>query len=258
MLDRNEREDCKLLGRLLIACGAGFLALAPVDRACALTLDTTPGWNGSQMEGTFELQQAWGETFTLAAPASLQDFTFWLQTDTEGVDPTFGGSANPMAFDTYVMAWNGATRAMGPILFQSQQPFLTGNGPAPFTSIVGGLDLPAGQYVAFASPVGVAQPGDPTDPFSTNWADMGQFGGIIVPGSVWVGNFSGLNSTADFSTTDFQVYSGQQLAFTAHFDAAASSVPEPGVVGATALAALGCLLRRRESRRRRDPTLGAP
>lgn len=198
----------------------GFFVAAP---ALALTIDTTPDWNGTTAIGGFgETNTAtYGQVITAdAAENFLNSFTFFVD---DRVNP------DVLEFEAYVYAWNGS-RATGSALFQSGPYSSTNNGGADgyeaFTVATGGVELVGGdQYVLFFSASNL-------------------FDGVIGT-SVWAyinglsegtdyytgGNFVFQNNGNDFgalTTNNWFERADSDLAFIAEFGSTADPIPEPG------------------------------
>jgi hypothetical protein len=137
-----------------------FVAFAASAHAQAI--NTIPGWDGNQYISSFGVTDTatYGETITVAAGAtSLNSFSFEIGNCSANV--TFRGS---------VYAWDG-TKATGPSLFTS--PVMTVNSGSTYQLVTfntGGVSLPAGTYVLFAS-TSQDQTGAPNS--SCRWGSVG-------------------------------------------------------------------------------------
>jgi len=208
------RATLSLLATILFAAG-----LFSSSSAVALTMDTTPSWDGTTNVCCFgETNTAtYGQTITADTIATqLDSFTFYLndRLDTDFTD-----------LRAYAYSWNGS-HATGPELFGSTTISTTNNGGSDgFEAIgvsTGGIQLVAGQqYVLFlsASQVFDGERG------TSSWASVnpGGSGTSTIPG----GSFVFRNNTDNFGdlfTPGWAIRSGD-LAFRAEFS---TPIPEPG------------------------------
>lgn len=118
-----------------------FIAFAASAHAQAI--NTIPGWDGTSYISSFGVTNTatYGETVTVPAGAApLNRFSFEI-----------GNCSANVTFRASVYAWDG-TKASGPSLFVS--PATTVNSGSTYqlvTFSTGGITLPAGTYVLFAS-----------------------------------------------------------------------------------------------------------
>jgi hypothetical protein len=215
----------------LAIAGAACVALGGVGSAQAATLiDTTPpnyfggnligkfGEGSSTIPGTnqsYSYTTTYGQTFTVGSDNILNDFTFWLNDES---DP------GPVDFAAYVMAWDG-TKATGGILYDSGKKTTNGGfSREQFTFNTGGTTLNSGQqYVAFLSASNFFDGIDGSA--YVEWINTGidvYSGGNFV----YAGNGSNFSQLTTNSWSNF--YPTNDLAFKANLSSAsAQPVPEP-------------------------------
>jgi hypothetical protein len=117
-----------------------FIVLA--GPAHARPINTISGWDGSTYVSSFGVLNTatYGETVTVATGATkLNSFSFEI-----------GGCTGNVTFRGSVYAWDG-TKATGPSLFVSPTMTVSGTPYQLVTISTGGITLPAGTYVLFAS-----------------------------------------------------------------------------------------------------------
>jgi hypothetical protein len=128
------KNSVKMLGLALI------LVVCMLGPAGAITIDTTPSWNGSSGVSPFGYTDTatYGEVVT-APGGALQSFTFYMN------QPAF-------TFRGYVYAWDGS-KAAGAALWSSGAMQTAGSGTyEAITFNTGGVNMTTGsQYVLFAT-----------------------------------------------------------------------------------------------------------
>src|SRR5262249_8790372 len=120
------------------------LTLGLLLQANLFAADTIPSWNGTSFISSFGVPNTatYGQTLTTAlSERKLQSISFRLDVRN-----------GPVTFRGHIFAWDGS-KATGPSLYASSPMTLQAN-PGVFQTVTfdtGGLDLPPGQYVFFAS-----------------------------------------------------------------------------------------------------------
>jgi hypothetical protein len=197
--------------------------------AHAQAINTIPSWNGSNFISSFGVPNTatYGQTITVAAGSGpLNSFSFEIGNC--GANVTLRGS---------VYAWDGA-KATGPSLFTSPAQTITNNNAFQLvTFTTGGITLPAGTYVLFAS-TSQDQTGAPYS--ACRWGAIND--NTTYPG----GQFVFQNNTADTSqwtSTSWSTFA-EDLAFQVNgFTPQATSVPAASttslLIGLAALTAMG-------------------
>lgn len=186
----------------------------------------------------------WGQV--VAAPTGsvrLSDFTFTIaQTSSSGSTSTAS-----IPFRAFVYAWDSANnRATGPALFTSA-PLATGTTfPLPITINTGNTVVTAGsQYVLAISSSGL-QAGAANTIYGLRFDSGNHYsGGQLVRQST--GNNPAVLTTAAWTP----LASGNDLQFTATFNAAITAAPEPGslaLLAFTLTAGAGIAIRKRRNR----------
>ncbi len=221
------------------------LTLAAGAAQAAVTIDTTPSWDGSSVVfpwGHNDVTETYGQTVTAPAEAkSLTRFDFIIQdvNDFEGF-----GVPGPITYQAYVYAWDPvAQHITGSPLFKSavlQTPgtntgdFFTANFNTHDAAVT-----PGAQYMMFLTTDGIATPTDGNTAWAFPFSDVysgGAFRFLNDP------SFGDLSTTAWSDSSAFGSGAGDDLIFSASF-----STPEPASIGllGVGLAALGALRRRR-------------
>lgn len=222
------------------------LTLATGTAQAALTIDTSPGWDGSSVVfpwGHNGVTETYGQTVTAPAGAkSLSQFGFLIQdlNDFEGL-----GVPGPITYQAYVYAWNpSAQHIAGAPLFQSPVLQTPGTNTGNFFPVTfntpGAAVTPGAQYMVFLTTDGIGTPTDGNTAWAFPFSDVysgGAFRFLNDP------NFADLSTTPWSDSSAFGSNPGDDLIFSASFNA-----PEPASIGVLGLglAALGMLrLRRR-------------
>ena len=165
----------------------------------AQNIDLTSGWDGSEAANPFgpPNTETYGQTITLASAAALSSFNVRMNCP-----------ANVTA-RAHVYAWNG-TRATGADLLDGTSITITGTGAFQTVSFnTGSINLPAGQYVLFAS---TSQ--DTQTSVACRWGVQSD----IYAGGQFVFINNGTDTT-QWTSTGWSNFSGQDLAFQAIFGA---------------------------------------
>jgi hypothetical protein len=156
-----------------------LLVLSATPSLAQFSIDTIPFWNGTQFISSFGVPNTatYGQTITVSAGVTPLN-SFSVEIGNCGADVTMRGE---------VYAWNG-TMATGPALFESA-PYTLPNSSSfqLVTFSTGGLTLPAGTYVLFAS-TSRDQAGAPNS--ACRWGSVAD---TAYPG----GNFVFLNNGAN-------------------------------------------------------------
>jgi hypothetical protein len=178
---------------VLLVLGLLLAQAAPV--AAQTLIDTTPTWDGAYTIGSLCQTGAFGQTFTVDAPTTVESFSFFLKT-TPSYDPecqeTFPGECpppfEPVAFRAQLLAWDPiAFAAVGPVLYESADVYATTDALTEFELGTAGLSLSPGTYVALVNGGGL---GDLTGPA----ADIGiapWYIGDPSNGGAWVDAYPG-------------------------------------------------------------------
>lgn len=204
---------------------AGALLLLPVSTALAQTsIDTISGWNGSTFISSFGVTNTatYGQTVTVAAGAGpLNSFSFEI-----------GNCSANVSFRGSVYAWDGS-KATGASLYQSGvMSVAAGSTYNLVTFNTGGITLPAGTYVLFAS-TSEDQGGAPNS--ACRW-------GAVAGNTAYTGgNFVFLNNgtaTSQWTGTNWSSFS-QDLAF--QVNGISVSAP-PAATGAPAASTTSLLI----------------
>jgi hypothetical protein len=157
-----------------------LLALLVLVAAPALAqINTIPAWNGTDFISSFGVPNTatYGQTITVAANSTaLQSFSF--EVGNCGASVTMRGE---------VYAW-GTNQATGAALYESAPVTIAASSAFQLVTFTpGGLSLPAGTYVLFAS-TSRDQSGAPSS--ACRW-------GSVVNTNIPNGNFVFINNTAD-------------------------------------------------------------
>lgn len=214
-------------------------ALAAASAVSAMSIDTTPAWNGSHSVAPFGEPDTstFGQSITLGAEdGELVSFTFFL-------------SALDLDLRAYVIEWDGA-KAVGPALFTSQT-FNIGegfHGIKPVTVVADRIVLAAGKRYVLA----VSSSGLQAGRFNTNaW---GALRTDAYAGGEFVFHNSGNDLQSLWSDAGWDcgdgcgfVADGADLAFKAVIEPVVV-IPEPSAL-AMMLAGVGLLAARRKMRR---------
>ena len=141
---------------------SALLLLTSTSALAQVSIDTIPGWNGTSYISSFGVANTatYGETVTVAAGASpLASYSFEI-----------GYCSASVSFRGSVYAWDG-TKATGPSLFTSGVQTVPASSAFQLVTFnVGSLNLPAGNYVLFAS-TSQDQAGAPNS--SCRWGSVG-------------------------------------------------------------------------------------
>jgi hypothetical protein len=210
------------------------LALAVVPAFAQLNIDTISSWNGTSFISSFGVPNTatYGQTITVPAGGTVLN----------GYSVEIGQCSASVTFRGSVYAWNG-TMATGAALFSSSTQSVPADASYHLVSFnTGSLNLPAGQYVLFAS-TSADQGSAP--PSACRW------GALPNDTTYTGGNFVYLNNTADTTLWTTSAWSNiaEDLAF--RVNSAPVSVPAVSTTGLLAavllLAAAGAVtLRRRQ------------
>lgn len=207
------------------------LFLTSAALSAGQTIDTYPGWNGTDHITGFggaNRNTAFGQTFTVSTPSILMSYTSALVLD----------SGDPFDVRLYVAAWDVAgSHTAGSPLYTSAPLTLPALG-AGFAdlSVSPNLALAAGVYIAYYSTI-------ETDLSVTGVGGIGtQYGGgLYAEGDFFAAvssSIAGLGTDAWFTFSPGNDY---DTTFRAEFQ----SVPEPMSIVALALGGAATLRRRR-------------
>jgi len=182
------------------------------SNAWALSIDTTPSWDGVNSVGPWSPNSSYsyGQVITPNTDSSLTDFTFYIDPNT---------STGPISYQARVYQWDsGFSGPTGSSIYNSGTLSFSGTSGvfSEVTINTGGVSLSASTpYVLFFSTIGETQ----TASGSTNW-------GLISSDVYSGGDFVFSNDSSSF-TSPWDTFSGEDLAFKVNTAPATSSVPGP-------------------------------
>jgi hypothetical protein len=135
---------------------------APV--AAQTLIDTTTTWDGAYTIGSLCPTGAFGQTFTVDTPTTVESFSFFMKTTPEhdpDCEETFPGECpppwQPVTFRAQLLAWDPvAFMAVGPVLFESADVYTTTDTLTELVFDTGSLALSPGMYVALVNAAGLS------------------------------------------------------------------------------------------------------
>ena len=201
------------------------------SNAWALSIDTTPSWDGVSFAGPWSPNSSYsyGQVITPNTDSSLTDFTFYINPYT---------STGPIFYQARVYQWD--SRFSGPTgssIYNSGTLSFSGTSGvfSEVTITTGGVSLSASTpYVLFFSTIGETQ----TASSNTNW-------GMIYSDVYSGGDFVYSNDSSSF-TSPWDTFTGNDLAFKVNTAPATSSVPGPlPILGVAAAFGFSRKLRKR-------------
>jgi hypothetical protein len=233
------RRDYSLYAALLAIC----LLLAS-NATLADVIDTTASWDGVQHAAVFggdltSYTKTYGQTFSFTEAVVLHDWTFYIR-------PSSNDIYRPLTFDFHIMQWVSTTdRPAGSSLYSARRT-ADSDTLQPFTFDTGGLNLAAGDYVAFVTVLDAT--GLIPQSTSSGFA-YGNMGGIwsgdpYAPGR-FVHDHHQAQDFSDLLDAAWADWGAYDSAFVANF----TPVPAPGaaILGILGLSAACVKLRRRRA-----------
>jgi hypothetical protein len=206
--------------------------------AWALSIDTTPSWDGFNSiyywgpANNTAATESYGQVITPDADGSLTDFTFYIAP----------GTSDPIFYQARVYQWDsGVWGPTGSSIYNSGTLSFSGTSGtfSPVTINTGGVSVSANTpYVLFFSTVGETQ----TASNYTDWGWLGRDRDVYSGG-----DFVFSNDPSSFTDPWSRLFTGTDLAFKANIaDAAPSNVPGPlPVLGIAAAFGFSRKLRKR-------------
>jgi len=208
--------------RSLVLTGL-FLTVAPVFGA--VTIDNITPWNGSTAQSVFGIgnTQTYGQVITVPTGSSrLQSFAFEVRLQTT------------LAFRAEVYAWDG-NKATGPALFEGPVTSTTSGAVYQLITVnTGNLPVTSGaKYVLFLS----------SSKDNAGHSGLGIFGspvGDLYSGGTFVFLNNGTDTTL-WTSTNWEVRTDTDLAFSATFDDPPPPPPPGSPAGAPSLGEWGMI-----------------
>ena len=201
--------------------------------AWAISIDTTPSWNGVNTLGPWgpssvfyvypwgptPVTSSYGQVITPNTDGSLTDFTFYLRPNI---------STDPIYYQARVYQWDSVAWGItGSSIYNSGTLSFSGTSgtfsPVTINTGIGGVSLSAGtSYVLFFSTVGETQTASNFADWRSDWGWLGN------PSNAYSGgDFVFSNNPSSFTAPWDSRITGTDLAFKANIADAPSNVPGP-------------------------------